>query len=106
MTRTELGRDYLYQRQPLEAKRQLESASQLLESNQAQADPMYLASTQFLLARALWDGHSDRERALDLAQQARASMLKAGRAKSKTFRELDAWLSARLKMQASMQRSL
>jgi tetratricopeptide (TPR) repeat protein len=104
VTRTELGRVYLYQRQPMEARHQLEMASQLLESSPA--DPMYLASTQFLLARALWDGHSDRERAIDLAQQARASMVKAGRAKSKTFRELDAWLSARLKLQASAPRAL
>jgi tetratricopeptide (TPR) repeat protein/tRNA A-37 threonylcarbamoyl transferase component Bud32 len=95
-----IGRTYLDLKQPLAAKDRLERASMLLEA--APGDPDNLAWTHFLLARALWDGHFDNQRAVALAQQARAALLKAGKTKSKTFRDIESWLSARFKTQASL----
>jgi tetratricopeptide (TPR) repeat protein/predicted Ser/Thr protein kinase len=100
MTLAWIGRTYLDLKHPLAAKDRLERASKLLEAGER--DPDNLAWTHFLLARALWDGHFDNERAVTLAQHARAALFKAGKTKSKTFRDIESWLSARPKTQASL----
>jgi len=41
---------------------------------------------------------------VNLPEQARAALLKAGKAKSEMFREIERWLSAKSKMQASSKR--
>jgi hypothetical protein len=47
------------------------------------------------MARALWDSRSERDRAVALSEQARDALLKAGKAKTKLYREVEAWLSSR-----------
>src|SRR5262249_611226 len=76
-------------------KIQLERAAKLFGDKKG--DPSNLAWIRFLLARALWDTDSDRGRAVVLAQEARAAWLKIGNAKSGNVREVEAWLSPRLK---------
>jgi tetratricopeptide (TPR) repeat protein len=100
ITLKEIGEAYLNLRQPLKATPRLEQASKLLESSQR--DPSELAQTRFLLARALWDTNSDRERAITLAQQARTVFLKAGKRNREDLRQVEAWLSSRLKPQAAL----
>jgi hypothetical protein len=65
--------------------------------NSREVAPSKLAWARFLLARALWDSHSDREQAIDLAQEARAALLKPGKVKSEELRQVEAWLSKRAK---------
>ncbi len=92
-TFADMGDVYLRLRQPLEAKRVLERALQLFQSSGS--DSASIPRTRFLMARALWDTHSDREQALTLSRQARDELLKAGRSKSKIYRDVEAWLSLR-----------
>ena len=105
MTLMDIGSAYLDLKQPRAATGFLERAAQVLESSQRDLVTS-LARTQFLLARALWDSQSDRERAIELAQRARSWLLKAGKPKgskgNKMFREIEAWLSTRSKAQASL----
>ena len=83
---------HLRLRQPLEAKRVLERAL-LLQSNGN--PPTNVARTKFLMARALWDVNSDKERAVTLSEAARAELLEAGRRKTRIYRQLEAWLASR-----------
>ena len=57
------------------------------------------AEARFTLARALWDAlpqqGRDRERALSLAERARADYLDGGPYAAESLAEVDAWLAAR-----------
>ena len=88
-----IGEAYLDLREPLEARPRLERALRLLEASKG--DSSKVAWTRFLLARALWDSRSDRERAVVLAQQSRAGLLESGKVKNRMFRRVDAWLARR-----------
>jgi hypothetical protein len=96
LTLSWLGGAYFNLGQIREAIPRLEEAGKLLES----ARPSLLAANSFMLARALWDTHSDRERAITLAQQARAIWLRGGQARRKEVKEVDGWLSSKRKLQA------
>jgi hypothetical protein len=106
ITLSVLGTVYLNLRQPQNAKQLLERASSLLESSKL--DPFYLVRARYLLARALWDTDSDRDRAVTLAQQARATLLEASQTlrqnantrEGGTLREVEAWLRTKLGRQA------
>ena len=56
-----------------------------------------LASTRFLLARALWDAPADagrdRPRAVALAEQARDALRETGAGSAKDLAEVEAWLA-------------
>jgi len=98
LTLAPIGEAHLNLGQPLEAKPVLERACKLLQSSEG--DPSNLAWARFLLARALWESGSDRERAISLAQQAHAAFIEAGRGPTQNSRQLSVWLSARQKLQA------
>jgi tetratricopeptide (TPR) repeat protein len=95
ITLSKLGEAYLNLSQPVEARLNLERASKLLES--PKGAPHKLAEAHFLLARALWDSHSDRGRAIELAEEARQAFIGVGKTQGDSFRELEAWLSAHRK---------
>jgi eukaryotic-like serine/threonine-protein kinase len=90
-----MGEAYLDLREPLEARPRLERALRLLEASKG--DPSKVAWTRFQLARALWDTRSDRERAIVMAEQSRASLFEMGKAKRGMLRKVDAWLARRSK---------
>jgi eukaryotic-like serine/threonine-protein kinase len=52
-----------------------------------------LATARFVLARALWDAHRDRDRALELARQARAAYRDAGEGRASDLEQVDGWLA-------------
>jgi tetratricopeptide (TPR) repeat protein len=54
-----------------------------------------LADTRFALARALWATRADRQRASELAEQARAGYVGLGPEAGHDLRELEAWLAER-----------
>jgi tetratricopeptide (TPR) repeat protein/predicted Ser/Thr protein kinase len=58
----------------------------------AQGDPGEVAELRFALARALWETHRDRPRALQLAEEARAAYAAAGADSKKDLAEVEAWL--------------
>src|SRR5262249_35240718 len=87
LTLLDIGSAYLNLHQPQDAKPSLERAARLLESSKQ--DPVFLARARFRLAQALWETHSDRERAITLAQEARATLLKASKAESERLREIE-----------------
>jgi serine/threonine-protein kinase len=60
-----------------------------------QGDVAELARTRFVLARALWNTRRDRRRAVDLARQARADCVSAGRRAAASLAEIDGWLARR-----------
>jgi tetratricopeptide (TPR) repeat protein len=89
---TGLGKLLIADDQPGEAIPPLERALAIRSGNEV--DPNLLAETRFFLARALWDAEVDRERALELAEAARATWEDAD-AWSSNLEFLDEWLAAR-----------
>ena len=73
-----------------EAVAVLERVLQVVESHPVR--PAYRATTQFAMARALWDAGQQPERALKLAQAARATFAHAPTVHAKALAELDALL--------------
>jgi len=83
-----LGETRLAQGTPSAAARCFERA--LTIRQQPYEDPTLVAESQFGLARALWDQHSDRRRARTLANQALTTYRREQRKKQHT---VDAWLT-------------
>ena len=57
-------------------------------------DPLELARSRLLLARALWGGTGDRDRAVAEARQAQRAFAAAGEEHAADRAEADAWLAA------------
>jgi eukaryotic-like serine/threonine-protein kinase len=74
-----------------EAVAVLERVLQVVESHPVR--PAYRATTQFAMARALWDAGQQPERAMKLAQTARATFAHAPTVHAKALAELDALLN-------------
>jgi len=88
---TNMGLVYLDDlRDPGHAITHLERALALREAGTVA--PAERAATRFALARALWTAGSDRERALTLANEARADYVAAGEPGRRYVTEIDAWL--------------
>ena len=76
---------------PSEAVVLLERALEILQSHER---PAYqVGDAQSTLAQALWDEGEDRDRALELAEAARASFRESGPRAEGDLAELDAWLT-------------
>jgi tetratricopeptide (TPR) repeat protein len=88
---TGLGVTYLAEGEPAKAIAPLERAF-LIRSVQ-ETEPSRRADTTFALARALWAAHRDRERAGELARQARADYVKA--VAKKKLAQIDQWIASR-----------
>jgi tetratricopeptide (TPR) repeat protein len=88
---TGIGMSYLGEKNPNSALVPLERAFRIREAQEL--EPSRRAETRFALARALWDSHRDRGRAIALAIEASATYTKAG-ARSKAA-EINEWLSER-----------
>jgi eukaryotic-like serine/threonine-protein kinase len=86
---TALGRALVALARPEEAIAPLERALRLREAGEH--DPSMIAETRFALARALWDSHLERNRAVSLAKQARQGCIQAGDATRAA--EVDAWFA-------------
>jgi len=77
-----------------------ESARPLLEracdiGSSGSMDPADLAEWRFALAKALWPAHSDRNRAMDLAQQALEGLAQLTPNHARERREVTTWLNLR-----------
>lgn len=86
-----LGRSHVELRAPREALAPLERALKLSAS--PRVAPRVAANLRFDLARALWETNGDRERARQLATEARDIYTRAGR--EQDVRAVNAWLAAR-----------
>ncbi len=87
-----LGEVYLRQRRPVQAVEALESA--LRSHRQYEDEPLTVAQTNALLARALWELGRDRSRARTLALEAHALLAESPRAAAE-FADLERWMRAR-----------
>ena len=91
-----LGRCLLASERADQAVSRFEEALALYRARPS--DPGNTARTAFLLARALWASGGDRQRARDLATEARAiyiSLADQGRDEQPALTEIDAWLAER-----------
>jgi eukaryotic-like serine/threonine-protein kinase len=92
---TPMGKALLALHRPKEALAPLERALALCEGATWEGRPEVLANARFFLARALWEGKGDRERALALANAAKEAFARSTKAKLPEAAELDRWLAAR-----------
>lgn len=89
---TELGLSWIGQGKPIQALVPLERALAIRTAGASAPD--LLAETRFALARALWEGKGPSNRALALAEQARADYGKAG-GNQKRKAGVDLWIDTR-----------
>jgi tetratricopeptide (TPR) repeat protein len=93
-TLVEIGLSELGKHQPAAALEAFNRAFAFPAASQAR--PIDFAELKFGLARALWDTHRDRPRALQLAEQARAVYAAAGVDGKKELAQVEVWLSPKL----------
>jgi tetratricopeptide (TPR) repeat protein len=86
-----IGQSYLGQQAPAKAVAPLEQALAIREK--IGAEPLQVADTRFMLARALWDSGGDRARAGQLAESARAVFTSRPTWRDKV-EVVDGWLAA------------
>jgi len=92
---TPIGKTHLALHRPNEALAPLERALALCEGKTWEGRPEVLASARFSLARALWEGKGDHERALELANAAKEAFARSTKARLPEAAELERWLAAR-----------
>jgi eukaryotic-like serine/threonine-protein kinase len=92
---TPIGKAHLARNRPEEALAPLERALALCEGPTWEGRPEVVANARFFLARALWEGKGDRERALKLANAAKEAFARSTKANIPEAAELDRWLAAR-----------
>ena len=86
-----LGEAQLLAGEPVDAVATLERA--LAMWGDSRVAPHLIPNTKYVLARALWDGHGDRERARRLAEEARGEFLANQGPWKPKAKEVAAWLS-------------
>jgi tetratricopeptide (TPR) repeat protein len=85
-----MGSALLTLRRPTDAVAPLERAVKLVESGR----PDHVLPQRMALARALWDGSVDRERAVALVREVAAGYAKAGPTYANDRRDAEAWLAS------------
>ncbi|WP_308216893.1 serine/threonine-protein kinase [Polyangium jinanense] len=92
---TPIGKALLALHRPQEALAPLERALALCEAPTWEGRPEVLANARFFLARALWEGKGDRDRALTLANAAKGAFARSTKANIPEAAELNRWLATR-----------
>jgi tetratricopeptide (TPR) repeat protein len=87
---TGAGKDQVELGKPEVAIEPLQRALAIREHTQA--EPLLVAETKLVLARALWDANRDRKRAVELATAARDAFEKGGDASKDELHDATAWL--------------
>ncbi|NOJ81986.1 tetratricopeptide repeat protein [Myxococcus xanthus] len=88
-TLMDLGRALLALDRPRQAAELLERV--VASGARSPQAPSEQARARFLLAQALWDAKRDRPRALQLAEEARKSLVTLGTSGQEALEEMDAW---------------